>query len=165
MGSALHLPEWHLGNKDSRLGPLETREKEDWGRGRCPKGWRSRGCLVWGWLLSPEPTLSPVGLRSWTWVPFEQMTSFLSQASATSHPNGLWPQQDHPDSGRYHLSPPTRGQRQKGGGGREAGISGREPVLRSPRVLPCISVPLPGPALTSTPTREGLLPALAPSRV
>lgn len=36
MGSALHLPEWHLGNKGSRLGPLETRER-GLGEGEVPQ--------------------------------------------------------------------------------------------------------------------------------
>lgn len=48
---------------------------------------------------------------------------FLHQAPATSHSNGLRSQQDHPDCGRHHLSPPTWGHLSKGGGGREAGAS------------------------------------------
>lgn len=54
-----------------------------------------------------------------TVVPFVEMTSFPYQATATSHPNGLRPQQDHPDSGRHHLSPPKREYLSKGGRDRE----------------------------------------------
>lgn len=121
--------------------------------------------MVWGWLLSPEPTLSPAGLRSWTLVPFEQTTSFpprhrLLHIQMVSGPNKIILTLDditflHPQGGSA---------RKVGEAGR---LGGRDlwQGARSPSVIPCISVPLPGPALTSAPTREGLLPALAPSQV
>lgn len=145
MSLALYLPEMLLCSKDSTLGPLKIEGRiflegvRGEGAGGLAESQRMSGL---GWLPSPEPTLSPARLLSkGTVVPFVEMTSFPYQATATSHPNGLRPQQDHPDSGRYHLSPPTREYLSKGGRDRE---------LFSPVYLvPCLGQLSPQPRLTA----------------
>lgn len=107
----------------SRLGPSRVDEGRR-GEGRRPGGqvesqrMRDLGVTALPWTLP-----SPIGHLSWILFPLVKMTSFLYQAPAALHSNGLRPQQDHPDSGRHHLPPPAWGQLSKGGGSGGPGAS------------------------------------------
>ena len=97
---ALHLLEMGNCAADSARSRVDEGKR---GEGRRAGGLvESQGTRDLGVTALPETALPPhpcIGLLSRTLVLLVKMTSFLYQAPAASHPNGLWPQQDHPDSG------------------------------------------------------------------
>lgn len=144
MSLAPHLPELHLCSKDSRLDPLKSRKREDWDlpqkAGRPEDVW-------FGGSWSPLNQHDPLPASSL--MPFPSTRHRLLHIQMVSGPNKIILTLDDVTFLHPH-----------GGSTRKVGQQG----ARSPSV-PCISAPLPGPALIPAPTWEGLLPALIPSQV